>query len=317
MKNFLCFAGVLFLCGSLLLPVMAQTARVLARPLYADTATAASRSAVLIELSSYPSTDARYRLFKGSTQYQCWDALNEQFVSSTSYASGPLAPGLLTSTSSFWIPYLRGNNNSTVATYRDRLGPEYKENFRDVVLPAATGILTPFTLSGTLLAGDEFPLTVRYIVLFFNGADLISASHSDTVTGTFSAVCPVGINIDKLEIRTILNELALQKSGEWSSTSDLGNMRLGTVTGIEMMASGTEKDLMNVYPVPATDFINVTSKGEPELIEVIDFSGKVVVSFKNRGGTSCEINISGIPPGIYIVRMNIQRQIIMKTIIKL
>jgi hypothetical protein len=296
---------------------MSQTARVLARPLYADTASATSRSAVLIELSAYPSTDARYRLFKGSSQYQCWDTLNKQFVTSTSYASGPPAPGLLTSTSAFWIPYLRGNNNSTIATYRDRLGPEYKENFRDVVLPAASGIANPFILTGTLLPGDDFPLTAKYIILLFRGADLISASHSDTVTGSFSAVCPVSITIDKLEVRTILNDLALQKVGEWSSTSELGDLRLGTVTGIERTASGTEKDLTNVFPVPATDFITVKTQGEPERVDVIDLSGNIVASYRNPEGTTFEINISAIPSGIYFVRMSMSGQIITKTIIKL
>jgi len=296
---------------------MSQTARILARPLYADTASAASRSAVLIELSAYPSTDARYRLFKGSSQYQCWDTLSKQFVTSTSYASGPPAPGLLTSTSAFWIPYLRGNNNSTIATYRDRLGPEYKENFRDVALPAATGIVSPFGLTGTLLAGDDFPLTAKYIILLFKGADLISASHSDTVTGSFSGVCPVGMTIDKLEVRTILNELAFQKVGEWSSASDLGNLRLGTVTAIERTTFGTENDLMNVYPVPATDFITVKTQGEPERIEVIDLSGNIVASYRNPGGTTIEINISALPSGIYFVRMSMSGRIIMKTIIKL
>ena len=317
MKKFLAFVGVVCLAAALLPEVMAQTARVLARPLYADTASAASRSAVFIELSSYPSTDARYRLFKGSSQYQCWDALNKQFVTSTSYASGPLAPGLLTSTSSFWIPYLRGNNNSTVATYRDRLGPEYKENFRDVVLPPATGIITPFSLSGTLLPGDDFPLTAKYVILCFKGTDLISASHSDTVTGSFSGVCPVGITIDKLEVRTIMNELALQKVGEWSSTNDLGDLRLGAVTGIEGTALRSETDLMNVFPVPATDFITVIAQGEPERIEVIDLSGNIVALRRNCGGATVEINISAIPPGIYFVRMSMSGRIIMKTIIKL
>ena len=162
----------------------------------------------------FRSDEVRYRLFKGSSQYQCWDGLNNCFITSTSYASGPLVVGSPTLTTDFWITYQRGNNNSSIATYRDRLGPEFKENFRDIPLPAARGILTPFTLSGTLLPGDDLPLTSKYIILLFRGTDLISASHSDTVTGTFTVVCPTGTTIDKLEVRTIVNDTVLQVPGE-------------------------------------------------------------------------------------------------------
>ena len=318
MKKFLAFAGAFCLTGALFTNMMAQTATVLSRPLYVDTASAASRGALLVSLSGYPVDEVRYRLFKGSSQYQCWDQLNNCYITSTSYASGPLVVGSPSLTTTFWITYQRGNNSTSIATYRDRLGPEFKENFRDITLPAATGILTPFTLSGTLLAGDDLPLTSKYVILLFRGTDLISASHSDTVTGTFAAVCPAGTTIDKLEVRTILNDTVLQVPGEWSATSNLGNLKLGNVTGIESTTSFiSETVYVNLFPVPATDFITITASGEPELVEVIDLSGNVVVAYLNRGGTTFTLSLSGTPAGIYFVRITMSGKVFIKKIIKL
>jgi hypothetical protein len=318
MKNFLAFAGVICFAVTHYSSLLAQTAAVLSRPLYVDTASATSRGALLVRLSGYPVDQVRYRLFKGSSQYQCWDQLNNCFITSTSYASGPLAAGSPSLSTTFWITYQRGSNNSSAATYRDRLGPEFKENFRDVALPAATGILNPFTLSGTLLPGDDLPLTSKYIILLFRGTDLIAATHSDTVTGTFSAVFPAGTTIDKMEVRTVLNDTVFQVSGAWSATTDLGNVRLGAITGIENPYSlKSESGVVNIFPVPAIDFITISASVEPDRVEIIDLSGKVVLTYLNSGETSFNISLSGSAPGIYFVRVSISKKIFIKKIIKL
>jgi len=318
MKKFLEIIGVFSFAGLLSANLSAQTAGVLLRPLYVDTASAVSRSAVLMNLSAYPSSEARFRLFRGSSQYQCWDALNNQYITSTSYASGPSAPGNLIVSSTFWIPYQRGNNNSSNATYRDRLGPDYIVNFRDAVLPAATGIVTPFSLSGTLLPHEDFNLLTKYIVLLFSEGNFISGTHSDTTTGTFTAVVPTGISIDKIEVRTLLNDPVVQLTGEWSSVTDLGNIQMGVVTSVrENTASQTGVEVIRIFPVPTTGIINVQSQLEVRMIEVLNMSGVVVEAHRYFEDGWFEIDISAHPAGIYFVRIHVPGQVIFKKLIKL
>ena len=90
--------------------VYAASAVVDARPAQIDISSASSESAVLVTVSDYTSDDARYRLYNGSYQYNCWDAATSAYITSTSYSSGPQVPGTPTTSSTWWIMFQRGNN---------------------------------------------------------------------------------------------------------------------------------------------------------------------------------------------------------------
>ncbi|MCB5272436.1 MAG: hypothetical protein LHW56_11445, partial [Candidatus Cloacimonetes bacterium] len=100
-------------------------AEILLRPSQISLADATHESAVLVKVENYPSEDARYRIFNGSNQYNPWDAATSDWITVTSYGSGPQIPGTPSSSVSWWIPFQRGNNNTIVASYRDRLGTGY------------------------------------------------------------------------------------------------------------------------------------------------------------------------------------------------
>lgn len=199
--------------------VYAASAVVDARPAQIDISSASSESAVLVTVSDYTSDDARYRLYNGSYQYNCWDAATSAYITSTSYSSGPQVPGTPTTSSTWWIMFQRGNNATTVASYRDRLGPAYTSNYRTIALPAATAITTPVSITNsdvTFSTWNDF--SSKYVILAYDatiGGTLISATSSALTTGAFNLVIEAGTTIQRIEVRDVLNNLIESVTGTW------------------------------------------------------------------------------------------------------
>jgi hypothetical protein len=213
---------------SLLLVSMAwgASAVVTQRPSHIDLSTATSESAVLMTLSGYTSNDARYRLYNGGNNYDCWDEVGDAYISSNSYAAGPQVPGTPITSSTFWILSQRGNNNTHVASYRDRQGPGYGSNYQTAALPAATSITAPFTLSGTFSGSND----VKHVVLGFDGATLVTAASTELSTGTFTLTAPTGTTISKIEIRQVDNTSLGNLTGTWSAAASGITISAGNIT---------------------------------------------------------------------------------------
>ncbi|MDP2423475.1 MAG: dockerin type I domain-containing protein [Bacteroidales bacterium] len=188
---------------------------VLLRPQQIDLSSDNSQSAVLMQVGNYTSDDARYRLYNGSNQYYCWDG--SQFVTSTVYAAGPQVPGAPSNSSTFWILFTRGNNNTATASYRDRLDP-YSVNYQTVALPGATVMENPFDINLSIPFTGNYSLDEKYVILGFDaelGGNLVSATSSGLNTGDFTLNASQGTTIRRIEVRTQLNELIDQLSGTW------------------------------------------------------------------------------------------------------
>ncbi len=196
------------------------------RPTHIDLSAATSESAVLVTLSGYPQNDVRYRLYNGSNQYNCWDG--NAYVTSNSYAAGPLVVGTPTTSTTFWILFQRGNNDNTAASYRDRIGGSSSNN-NTVALSGATSITSSYTLSGSHTANTGFDNSKKYVALAFNGTTLVSAGHTALTTGDFSIVIPSGTSIDKIEIRDVDNTTICEQTGNWSSTTAIGALNCSSV----------------------------------------------------------------------------------------
>ncbi len=274
----------------------AQTATVTLRPSHIDLSSTTTESAVLMTLSNYSSDDARYRLYNGINQYNCWNEDTDTWISSTTYADGPKVPGTPTTSTTFWIMFQRGNNNNTVASYRDRLGTTYGTNYRTTTLPAATSITSPFTLSGTYTGSN----TVKNVVLGFDGATLVTAASTTIGTGTFSLSAPTGTTINKIEIRQVDNTVLASLSGTWSvTTSDI------TVSP----ATNTPPTIANIIQNPSRDIMSTTTVSVNA--DVIDDDTVAMVQLK-WGTTSEEytnvINMIIAAKGTYQTETNIPAQ---------
>ncbi|MDY0344044.1 MAG: choice-of-anchor J domain-containing protein [Lentimicrobium sp.] len=202
--------------------VQAQSAVVTARPTQLDISAETSESAVLMTLSGYSQDDARYRLYNGGNQYNCWDEANDAYVIANSYASGPPVPGTPTTTTTFWILFQRGSNASTTASYRDRLGPTYATpNYQTVVLPAAAEILSPVIIQKSNVNFTTWTnFSVRHVVLGYDaptGGTLIAAAPTGLTNGEFNLIIETGTILSRIEVRDVANNLIESVTGTWPS----------------------------------------------------------------------------------------------------
>ncbi len=197
------------------------TAVVTSRPSQIDISSATSESAVLMTVSGYTSDDARYRLYNGSNQYNCWDTTTNTYISSTSYSAGPRVPGTPTTTSTWWIVFQRGNNTLTAASYRDRLGTAYSANYMTAALPAAAAITTPTSITNANVTFTTWnTYTSKYVILAYDATTagtLISATSSALTTGAFDLKVENGTVIRRIEVRDLSNTLIESVTGTWGS----------------------------------------------------------------------------------------------------
>jgi len=70
-----------------------------------------------------------------------------------------------------------------------------------------------------------------------------------------------------------------------------------------------------IYPNPATDEITVATNSNINKIQLIDMSGKIVLS-KNTSGETVQLNIGSLQAGIYLIQAETQNGIVTERIIK-
>lgn len=208
--------------GSVTAP--APTVTVITRPTHIDLTSATSESAVLMRLENYPIDDIKYRLYNGSNQYSCYNSSNDTYVTSSTYSDGPSVPGTPTTSSTWWILFQRGNNNSVTASYRDRQGTTYGENYQTLSLPAATAIVSSYSINKTRVNFSSWTdFTNKHVVLAYDsfiGGSLISAASTAKTSGEFSVVVPTDKIIKRIEIRDVTNNLLESVLGSWSNGFD-------------------------------------------------------------------------------------------------
>jgi len=209
-------------CSGTVTPPL-PTAQCLLRPSHIDLSSPTSQSAVMMKLQNYASDLVRYKIFSSSTQYYCWDESLDIYQTSSTTGDGPLAPGTPTTSSTFWILFQRGNNINGDASYRDRI-PPFSADYKTIVLPPASSITTPFSLSGNFVPFGGYDNTVKHVVLAYSSSVLVSATSTTLSTGAFTLVCPDGTTIDLIEVRAIDNTLIASRTGSWSVTSVVGNI---------------------------------------------------------------------------------------------
>ena len=61
-------------------------------------------------------------------------------------------------------------------------------------------------------------------------------------------------------------------------------------------------NLINIYPNPADDFINILSGKSMTRIEIISLLGQVMIG-ENAEAHSYKVNISELEPGMYVVKV--------------
>ena len=55
-----------------------------------------------------------------------------------------------------------------------------------------------------------------------------------------------------------------------------------------------------IYPNPANEFINIESFSDNDIVQIYDFTGKLILSSKVKS----QIDISALSSGMYVVKLN-------------
>lgn len=274
----------------------APSAAVLLRPTQISLADATHESAVLVKVENYSSDDARYRLYNGSNQYNPWNAITSEWSNTSSYGAGPNVPGTPSSSVSWWIPFQRGNNNTIVASYRDRLGTGYTTNYQTAALPTATAIVTgvPILKSQVnFITWNDF--SVKHVVLAYDAANtLISAASTGLTDGAFTVWVETGTAITRIEVRDVMNNLLESVTGNWPQ-----------VLNPQILVTGTIDPLFNTAGLPSEEFGEYSLIGQ-DLTEDIEVTAPLhfEISTDSAGPFTSTLTLAPSFNGSIYVRIN-------------
>jgi hypothetical protein len=90
-----------------------------------------------------------------------------------------------------------------------------------------------------------------------------------------------------------------------------------TYSVIRLVKGDASKQLtMQVWPVPAVGFLNVSVNGltKPDVLQIIDMSGKLVKQFTIKNQTQQQVN--GLSAGTYFVKLVSDKSVIQKVIVQ-
>lgn len=151
--------------------------------------------------------------------------------------------------------------------------------------------------SRTKLVGND-----KYITYKADGVDGV-----DSNTWTFNWVAPQ-TGAGEVVFYGAFNSNPGHKGGDGTTLSTLKVKEVGT-TGISLISDKISN--LAIYPNPSNDIVKLVfdlKRSSEVTIDITDLGGKrliPVLSGKHNGSIAKEVNISGLPQGIYLMRIEI------------
>ena len=95
--------------------------------------------------------------------------------------------------------------------------------------------------------------------------------------------------------------------------SDDGQYSVINITNGELKMQEKEANEVYIYPNPATDVLNIVSESAIKSIKILNFTGQTMLE-SEVNDNNLRINTSAYQPGIYIIRVEISKDIISKKV---
>ena len=89
------------------------------------------------------------------------------------------------------------------------------------------------------------------------------------------------------------------------------DIKVAITTGIEE----SDESLFSVYPNPVQDMLNVDCK-DIDQVSLFNTVGQKIESLNTEGRDNVQIDLSGLPSGLYILRANRQGRTLSRKIVK-
>jgi hypothetical protein len=146
------------------------------------------------------------------------------------------------------------------------------------------------------------------------GDDPLNVNKQGFLSGepmTFKIYCPT--------IGEIV-EVDAEYNPQMPQTGIYENEGISAITMLKAGATGIDSNAatehINIFPNPATDDLTITGISTIKHIEITDVAGRIVRSIKHNGETNLKLDLSGLYPGVYQIRMTNENLVVVKKLIK-
>ncbi|MEJ5265203.1 MAG: endo-1,4-beta-xylanase [Bacteroidales bacterium] len=231
------------------------------------------------------------------------------------------------------VEYMDGDSTKALFTLQSNIKKGDRVNIRYVegTLRPVTGL--PCATTGDILVTNLWPSVVkaevdkkgRNVIVTFNtllqqvmaNAENFSIVVNDkpaeivgmTIKGTDSTIVTFNLADTILKGQKVT---LTYTPGDIAATN--GNM-LEKLTGVAVWNYSIETgirnistDAHNIFPNPAKDLITINSGATVEKLVIVDAIGRIVLTKKGGYGNNMTIDVSGLPSGIYFVKLYAQGQ---------
>ena len=269
-----------------------------------------------------------YKYYYDAAMDIAWSNFNDNLVRYMGYYANPKRDcvGHTVAGSSEWVPYLAASvlTDDQVTSYNSRLGSAQKP----LTGIGYTGSNEWSTLSASarhipvkvhyVWAGNEklasdaisesnfnWELSANYPVVVYN-TPLLKINSTPQDGGAYDITEPVvfarSVPGYDMQVITATN----QNYKELQMDAAIENKVTTGVDGVN-----PENGKVIVYPNPATDFVTIKSPFAIEDVKILSSSGLLVKEI-DADGTQLRVDVSDLAPGIYVVRIADQSQILIK-----
>jgi Putative Ig domain/Secretion system C-terminal sorting domain len=166
------------------------------------------------------------------------------------------------------------------------------------------GELFTFTISDSTFIDDDGNNTLTYHAKLTNGSPLPAWLTFDTIAGTFAGTPAI---IETLNTRVTATDTA------GSSASTTLKITVNEPTSIDQINEQSEG--VRIFPNPTSGLINVSLdafSGKTASIEISNLIGEILL--KNTFKNGITINLSDKPKGMYILKFQIDNEIIIRKV---
>ncbi|MFT5970599.1 MAG: hypothetical protein ACI8ZO_001113 [Flavobacteriales bacterium] len=199
----------------------------------------------------------------------------------------------------------------TVEFYADSLGPIGDPIYSEVITLDNGGVPTPTIDTLLTIRIQDTWLTEGTYWLSVYG-DSPSASRWNWYTQTTATIGQEAMLIDVDDYFSI-------GATDWTTFTDLGSTQTGLIFQIHDAGSMVgiaelNETKISIFPIPATDVLNVVSEtAKVERLNIYDATGKLVMSELNP---SSQLDVSNFATGIYIAEVSTTDGIAKKQFVK-